>query len=239
MKKAIFTLNIGGNYDPDLTAITYPYLKHYARKVGAEFVEIKERKFPNWPITYEKFQCYELAKDMDNDWNFFIDCDTLIHPDMIDITNYLPMDTVAHHANDFASIRWRYDNYFWRDGRNIGSCTWFNVFSRWCIDMFRPLDDLTIEEIENNIFPTWGELQSRMVPPIRLIDDYACSRNIAKYGLKFKTVQNVMKDLGLESLNFLCHFYAIPTEEKIVRMEEILGEGRWNLDKKLLEENFK
>jgi hypothetical protein len=158
---------------------------------------------------------------------------------MIDITNYLPMDTVAHHANDFASIRWRYDNYFWRDGRNIGSCTWFNVFSRWCIDMFRPLDDLTLEEIENNIFPTWGELQSRMVPPIRLIDDYACSRNIAKYGLKFKTVQNVMKDLGLESLNFLCHFYAIPTEEKIVRMEEILGEGRWNLDNKLLEENFK
>lgn len=239
MKKAIFTLNISGNYDPDLTAITYPFLKHYARKIGAEFIEITKRKFSKWPVTYEKMQCYELAKEMDNDWNMFIDCDTLIHPDMIDITNYLPMDTVAHHAFDFAGLRWRYDKYFWRDGRNIGSCTWFNIFSKWCIDMFRPLDDLTPEDVENNIFPTWGELKSTMVPPIRLIDDYVCSRNIAKYGLKFTTVQKIMKDLGMESLNFLCHFYMIPTEEKIVHLKELIGDTKWNLDSKTLQENFK
>jgi hypothetical protein len=222
MKKVIWTLNID-DYAPEITAITYPLLRHYAHKIGAEFQIISERKFPTWPVVYEKLQIYELGRD--NDWNIYIDSDALVHPDMFDVTDHLPKDVVAHNGNDMAGNRWRYDRFFRRDGRHIGSCNWFTVASDWCIDLWKPLDDLTPDEALGNIFPVVSEVNSGCFDRSHLIDDYTLSRNIARYGFKFKTVmkiQDAMNDKG----SYLWHVYTVSQPEKLRQMKEMLR-GQW------------
>lgn len=225
IKKTIFTLDIDHAYSKELTDLTYPLLKEYARKIGAEFVIISERKFPNWPVTYEKFQVYELSQQMNNDWNIFFDCDTLIHPDTPDITKMIPFDTVCHNAHDFAPIRWKYDRFFERDGRHIGSCTWCVINSRLNLEVWKPINDLTQDEIASNINPVVREALNG-IRPIRLIDDYVCSRNIAKYGLKYKDLKAIFEDHKMSSSNFLWHNYNITIQEKITQMGEVLKNWR-------------
>jgi hypothetical protein len=223
MKKTVFVLNVN-NYAPEITELTYPLIKYWANKIGAEFYEIKERKFPDWPVTYEKMQIYELAKELKSEWNIYIDSDALIHPETIDWTVYLNKDTIAHNGADFAGVRWRYDKYFLRDGRNWGSCNWFTIASDWCTDIWKPLD-LTLDEALSNIFPTVGELNT-VITKEHLIDDYALSRNIAMYGLKTKKLQDIEKEIGLADAYFHYHEYVLPTEEKIVKLKETLDQWR-------------
>jgi glycosyltransferase involved in cell wall biosynthesis len=226
IKKTVFTLNIG-NYAPEITDLTYPLIKEWCRRIGADFYEITENKFPEWKSpTYNKLQIYELAQKMENDWNIFIDCDAVIHPDFPDITDLLQKDTIFHNGSDFSLLRWKYDRFFKRDGRHIGSPTWFCIASDWCIDLFKPLDDLTPEEAYSNIFPTLNELKSGY-EPWRLIEDYVMSRNIAKYGLKFKSFTDLKNEHPGIQGEYLWHIYAVPNEEKLVKMKELLK--NWKL----------
>ena len=213
LKKTLFTLNID-DYEPEITALTYPLMQRYADKIGADFHIIKERKFPGWPVTYEKMQIYELAQQQENDWNIFVDGDCLIHPDLMDMTNHLQKDTVMHNANDESTHRYRADRYFIRDGRFIGSCNWFACASDLCIDLWKPLDDLTLEEAIENINPIAGE-ENGGITKEHLIDDYTLSRNIAKYGLKFTTVRKILIDKGYTNPLFLMHMYNISTQSKL------------------------
>ena len=229
LKKTIFTLDIDNVYSKELTDITYSFIKYYAHKIGADFHIINKRKFPDYPITYEKLQVYELSQEMQNDWNIFIDCDALIHPDLMDITSHLPLDYVCHYGHDIASYRWKYDKYFMRDGRHIGSCTWFVVSSSWCTELWKPIDDMTLAEIEDSIFPINNERDNGVIP-LRLIEDYVLSRNIAKYGLKYKDVSAIISECGQDSNMFAYHNYMMPVEEKIVRMKKQMKE--WNLNER-------
>jgi hypothetical protein len=219
MKKTLFTLNVDG-YAPEITALTYPLFKKYAHKIGAEFQVITDRKFPSLPPVYEKLQIYDLGQN--SDWNIYIDSDALVHPDLFDVTEFIGKDTVMHNGADLANNRWRYDKYFRRDGRHIGSCNWFTVASDWCIDLWHPLDDITYEQALLNIFPIQVELNS-VITREHLIDDYILSRNIARFGLKFKTLLGLMKDLG-DTGNYLWHQYTMTVEDKIIQMRGILNE---------------
>lgn len=229
MKKVLYLLNING-FSPEVCSITYPLIRHWANKVGAEVCMIEERKFPDWPITYEKLQIHELAKANGADWHIYIDSDALIHPETPDWTNYIPMDTIAHNGIDFANVRWRYDDYFRRDGRNIGSCNWNTIASRWCIDLWRPLDDLTVEQALDNIYPTVNELNT-VITKDHLIDDYTLSRNIARFGLKVQTLMILEKTLGFENPFFYWHAYTIPPDEKVVEMKKVLVDWKVNISK--------
>jgi len=221
IKKTIFTLNID-NYEEKITELTYPLLKRYAKKIDADFYIISERKFPDYPPVYEKLQIYKLAQEMENDWNIYIDSDALVHPDFFDITNHLQKDTVAHNGVDMAGNRWKYDRFFRRDGRHLSSCNWFSIASDWCIDLWKPLDDLTLEEATENITPIVSEVVSGLIPASHLIDDYVLSRNIAKFGLKFITINQIVKDIG-DTGNYLWHQYLLSSEDKIMQMKEILN----------------
>lgn len=218
MRKTIFTLNID-NYSPEITARTYPFIEGYARKIGANFHIISKREFPTFPIVYEKLQIYELGRE--NDWSIYIDSDALVHPDTFDITELLPRDTVMTCNVDFAPIRWRYDNYFKRDGRNIGAGNWFTIASNLCIDLWKPLDDLTLTEATDNIFPTIAE-RNAVADKAHFIDDYVVSRNIAKYGLKFKTFKKLLEEQGNPG-EFLFHEYLYTQEEKIANLNKVLA----------------
>jgi hypothetical protein len=225
MKKTIYTLNVD-NYAPEITAITYPLLELFAMKIGADFFVIEERKSPQFPPVYEKLQIREIADERRDDWIYYIDSDALVHPDLFDVTEHLPMDTVLHNANDIAGNRWRYDEYFRRDGRHIGSCNWFTVASRWCLDLWSPLHDITPEHaIEHNIWPTQNE-RATVIEPSHLIDDYILSRNIARFGLKFTTLRRILADLG-DGGNYLWHEYTISVDQKVDEMRKVLD--AWGL----------
>jgi hypothetical protein len=210
MTKTLFTLNVG-DYEPEVCKITYPLMTAYAEKIGAEFKVIRDRKFPGWPDVYEKLQIHELGRD--SDWIIYVDSDALIHPSTPDFTALLPRNTVCHHGRDMAGNRWRYDDYFLRDGRNIGSCNWFTIASNLCLDLWAPLSDMTLQEAVANIFPTVRE-RNAGVKPEHLIDDYVVSRNIARFGLKFTTIIELLKSLGLEN-GYFHHQYAQPARVKI------------------------
>jgi len=182
MKKVLYLLNID-NFAPEVTALTYPLIHRYAEKIGAEVCVITERRFHGWPVVYEKLQIHRLGQENGADWHIYLDSDALVHPNTPDWTNFLAMDTVAHNGVDMAAIRWRYDEYFLRDGRNVGSCNWNTIASKWCLDLWRPLD-LTLREALASIRPTAQELGSGVIDAAHLIDDYALSRNIARFGLK-------------------------------------------------------
>lgn len=225
MKKTIFTLNVEG-YAPEITEMTYPLIKYYANKIGADFYIIDKRKFKDWPVTYEKLQIYELGQAMKNDWNIYIDSDAVIHPETLDWTLFLNKDTVAHNGSDFANVRWKYDKYFVRDGRNIGSCNWFTIASDLCIELWKPLE-VSPKEALSNIFPIVEELNT-VITPDHLIDDYALSRNIAQYGLKFKTLLNVQKELKFEEANFHWHTYTNTIPQKVQLIKDLLING-WKI----------
>jgi hypothetical protein len=228
IKKTVYTLNIG-DYAPEICALTYPLLQAYARKIGAEFRVIRERKFPDWPLDYEKLQIHDLAKEDGNDWSIYIDSDALVSPEMFDVTEHIPKDTVCHNGRDMAGIRWKYDHYFRRDGRHIGSCNWFAIASDWCLDLWRPLDDLTPAEAISNIHITIAERNSGFCDTEHLISDYTLSRNIARFGLKVQTVMDVCGRLGWRGpvgqpiSPFLFHKYTLSNAEKARQMLAILS----------------
>lgn len=223
MKTVVYTLNIN-NYAPEIVKVTRPFLQGWVDKIGANLFDITERRFPEWPVTYEKLQIHHLAKEHKADWIVYVDADALIHPDFFDLTSVLSRDTVLHYNKDFAPNRWAYDDYFRRDGRNIGSGNWFTAASSWCLDLWRPLDDLTPAEAISRIYPTMQERQAG-IEPAHLIDDFALSRNIARFGLKFTTLTSELAKVGQKDGAYLYHRYTIPIEEKLEKLK--LARATW------------
>lgn len=217
MKKTVYSLAVDG-YAPEITGITFPLIDRYAEKIGAEFAIITDRKYPDMPPVYEKMQLHELSKE--NDWTIYIDADALVNPEMPDITPLLNKDTVCFHGKDFASIRWRYDKYFWRDGRNIGACNWFAIASDWCSDLWHPLQ-VPFEEAVQNIFIT-NEERNTVVIREHLIDDYLLSHNIARYGLKHTTIRELLLKNNVVSEMYLWHDYLIDIDQKVAKMKQVL-----------------
>jgi hypothetical protein len=223
-KKTIFTLCVD-NYAPEITELTFPLLHRLAKKIGADFHIIKERRFPDFPPVYEKLQIYQLAQEMQNDWNWFIDADALVNPEIPDVTTLISKNTVLHNGNDFAGIRWKYDRYFKRYGKHIGSCNWFTIGSDWCIELWKPLEDLTFAEAVANISLTREEMNCGVMEPSHLIDDYTLSRNIAMYGLDFTTFEEIQRKLNFGGF-YLWHQYTMPKEKKIIEMKKVLSAWR-------------
>ena len=227
MKKTLYLLNIG-DYAPELTALTYPSLYAYAERIGAEVFIIDRRRFNEWPLTYEKLQIHELAKRREDDWAIYIDSDALIHPELPDVTELIPSDHVCHNAIDWRPIRFDANDYMRRDGRNIGSANWFACASSWCLDLWRPLDDLTPEQAIANITPTVAERP--WMKAEHLIDDYALSSNVARFGLKVTTLNKLWEAGGLfvpvgggiQGPEFFWHEYTMPLATKIEKVKETI-----------------
>ena len=229
IKKTIFTLNVD-NYDPKITELTYPLIERYAYKVGADFHIINKRKFPKMPVVYEKLQIYELAQQMENDWNIYFDSDALIHPDFMDVTTLVPKDTVLQYGCDVLTTRFRNNRFFQRDGRNISACNWFTVASDLCIDLWKPPKE-KLEDMVEEICPLAKE--ERVFPREHLIDDYIFSYNLAKYGLKYTTLRAKLKELGYERCEYLWHHYLYDNTKKVEKLKYVLSKWKFFSDKNL------
>ena len=232
MKKTIFLLNIPKpgetEFAPELTRLTYPLIRCYADKIGADIHMITERKFPDFPVTYEKIQIYELAKQMGEGWFIYIDSDALLHPEFLDITSHLSKDTVCCFGRDEADGRWTMDEPFLRDGRHIGWGNWFAVASDWCLDLWHPLN-IPLEQALKNIHPTPNELKAGVTRE-HLIDDYTLSRNVARFGLKFKTARQIYADNKLDNL-LVQHEYTKTVHEQAKSHLKLILD--WNVEEYL------
>lgn len=224
MKKTIYLLNIN-NYAPEIREITMPFIKKWAEKIRAEIVEIKDRKYADMPVTYEKLQIKDIAKERGDDWIIYIDSDTLIHPDLFDITEHLSPDTVLQHGKDFANNRWVFNDYFRRDGRNIGACNWFTVASKLCLDLWQPLE-IPLNEAIKDIYPVQIE-NNFGITAEHLIDDYVLSLNVAKYGLKYTTFTDLLVKLGLVGQTYFYHQHLCTEAEKVELLNKTIEQ--WKL----------
>jgi len=225
MKKTIYLLNID-HYEPAITAMTYPLIYRYADRIGAEVVKITERKFPDYPVVYEKLQIYELAKERGDDWIFYIDSDCVVHPDLFDITEVLPHDTVLQYNNDFALTRFDPDDIMRKDRRFIGTCNFFTVFHKDCLELYRPLEDMTLEEALPRMHVSNQERRIGMEDG-HLIDDFVITRNLAKNGFEYLTLRELLKRYNRENDEYLYHIHVLSAGEKEAAIMGMLI--KWNL----------
>lgn len=230
MKKLIATMAIG-NWEPEITSRTFPLLKHYAKKIGADFWHISERKYPNCPIGYERFQIYDVADNYD--WVLQIDADLVMHPDMPDVTGFVDKDTILISKPDHALKRFMADKYFHRDKRYISVPGFFTVTSDWCKDFWKLPDDLTPTEAIKRVMPTYGEWErweNKVFDGSHLIVDYIWSRNVARYGLKYKTFQEFFIPPLLNPIeDYVMHNSVLPIHHKRLHIKNVV-EKYWKLD---------
>ena len=228
IRKSVYTLVVD-NYAPQIQELTFPLLRGYAEKIGADFEVITERKRPDWPITIEKFQVAEYAAKNGDDWSIFFDADTLVSPEFFDPTDHMGKDTVAHNGKDMSGVRWTTDKYFKRDNRWFGSCTWCVIASDWTVEDLWRYPDLSPQHAFDNIHPTIQEHNGGNCDRTHLIDDYTLSRNIARFGLKATTLVDICGSLGWKQPDgrgfnpFLWHKYSMPQDQKIREMLLILS----------------
>jgi hypothetical protein len=162
------------DYAPELCAITVPTIRDYAERIGADFNLITERKFPDFPVNYERLQIYEAGKPYD--WNINVDADMVLGKKLPDITINAPKEWVrvvmqfnlAEYFNLEGNI------YFARDARGIGLVDAFLMTSNWTHDLWKPLE---------GSIPDYSHIFKDNNP--RRISEYCISENVAKYGLKF------------------------------------------------------
>jgi hypothetical protein len=170
MKITVYTLYIG-DYLGEIAKHTLPSIERWANKIGANFQLIQDRKYPDWPITYEKVQIYELSKQNNDDWSIHVDADMLLHPDLPNLIENLDPRAVSFHVAYDPSVWFKADEFFFRDGRQIGLTSNFVAASKACRDLWMPFD-CCLEEASKGTKRMHG------------IDDYCFSRNLARYGLK-------------------------------------------------------
>ena len=228
MSKTIFLLNIG-KYVPKITKITYPLIEYYADKIGADIVKITKRKYPDFPITYEKFQIYDLAS---SEWNIYIDSDTCILPEFYDLTPFMDKSVTYFPNTNVAPSRYRVDKYFLRSNSLFSAPTSFVYTSDWCMDTWKPVDDLTLEEIKYNIYRVPRDFEDNKLCDNRFdlvytIDDYIVSRNIAKYGLKTDNIRSIYKKLYTHTnLDYFQKYAGESIEKKYEKLIVYLWENK-------------
>ena len=92
MRKLLVTLDIN-DYDKEITELTFPYMREYAKNIDADFHIITERKLKIFiQMRLEFFQLYEFSETYD--WIIFLDADCLINPKGVDLTTLIEEDRV-------------------------------------------------------------------------------------------------------------------------------------------------
>lgn len=169
MKKIVFVVRVD-DYFPELCEITTSTIKHYADKIGAEYREIRERKFLDFPPTYEKMQIFELGKNYD--FCLLIDADFVIHKDAPDFTMGILPGYVGFLFGFNADTMFEIDDVFMKDGRNIGIASNFVLTDRLTHNLWKPLDI------------SWAEAKTKTKREF-IIDEYCLSRNFAEHRFNF------------------------------------------------------
>jgi lipopolysaccharide biosynthesis glycosyltransferase len=125
MKLAIVSMAVGDFYNK-VAELTFPTLRKYAERIGADFIELQPndvyKKFPH----YLK---YELGTVLDNyDRICYIDADIVVSPIAPNIFEKVPEDKMGlfeegKYENRLAALQ----NYFTEKGLNAVATQYFNT----------------------------------------------------------------------------------------------------------------
>jgi len=213
MRKLVVTLAVNG-YAPRITELTFPRIRKWSEKIGADFCVINKRTRPELPANCEKFQIYDLSKDYD--WTMYLDADTLVHEDAFDPTELIDKDCVLFNGIDFAGVRFNLDDpVFRRRKEKIGACSWMVMCSDWTRDVWTPPEqqDITFKHALSCIHPAEFERKFGYGPE-HIVDDYLLSRNIARFGLNVKTLDRDIYPV-IHCCGHFVHTYAVDEAYKL------------------------
>jgi hypothetical protein len=180
-EKRMIHVPVINNYFPELCELTIPTIERWAKRIKAKVNIITTQRWPAWPILYEKMQVYFDGQNAD--WNILLDADILIRPDTIDplYINIMP-EQVAAKDSYHAHTQLKLDYAFYRDGRNIGLSTCTIITHRECHALWTPL----------NMGPK--EACDKILIDRMIVDEYALSRNLARYGFSLTAPFNPNTD---------------------------------------------
>jgi alpha-N-acetylglucosamine transferase len=106
MRTAVVTLNIGSRGN-ELAALTHKSIRAYATKIGAEFIEITTRRFPeSVRLFYEKLQIRELLHVYDR--IIYLDSDVLVSPACPNLFEIVPYEMFGAFSEGKIQDRQRY-----------------------------------------------------------------------------------------------------------------------------------
>ena len=220
MKKLLVTLNIG-DYDREITNITFPYMKEYAKNIGADFHVITERKFPDFPLMLEEFQMYEFSNSYD--WIIFLDGDCLINPNGKDLTKLVDDDVVliakhnspVHHffPNDIEgkyNLQYYAPFFFLVFHKNSRDCVKpyanpYDYYNHINLNSSHP-EMISYMKIRNHL--TEKEIKDT------LIDEFLLTLNLHKYNIKTASIQE-----DFQHLKIIEHD-SIARDEKIINLNK-------------------
>lgn len=220
MKKLLVTLNIG-DYDRDITSLTFPHMEQYAKNIGADFHIITERKFPDFPLMLEEFQMHEFSETYD--WIIFLDGDCLINPRAVDLTTLIEEDRVIIAKYNPPSHHFHPENIEGKYNFKYYAPFFFLVFhknSRNCVKPYEnPYDyyghinlDSTDPEME-----TYIEIRTHLTEKEikdTLIDEFLLTLNLHRYNIKTASLQE-----DFPKLNIIAHT-SDTKENKIKKLKE-------------------
>ena len=191
----------------------------------------RQEEYPNSPLGYERFQIYDIADNYD--WVIQLDADLVMHPDMPDLTSFVHKDTILISNPDVSTKRFIADKYFMRDGRYISIPGFFTVTSDWCKDFWQLPDDLSPEQAIAQVTPLqheWERWENKKFDGSHLVVDYIWSRNVARYGLKYKTFQEIFVPPRLNPIeDYVMHNCILPTHHKRQHVKNVV-EKYWKLN---------
>lgn len=187
MKNLVVTLDI--NYPKEITDLTFPYMKKYAKNINADFNIILERKYPQFPIPMEKFQLYDLS--MNYEWVIFLDADCLINPKTYNFTALFENDVVivSQYINNLNCKQPLFQTK--------------NIMGKYNIDIYYPFYFLAFHKSQNNVVKPWcNPLQYKQQVNITQgmkknniqqewhLDEFLLAINIVKYGISTISVKD-------------------------------------------------
>lgn len=203
MKKLLVTLNIG-DYDKEITELTFPHMREYAKNIGADFHIITERKFPDFPLMLEEFQMYEFSQTYD--WIIFLDGDCLINPKGIDLTTLVEKDRVLIAKYNPPTHHFHPENIEGQFNLKYYAPFFFLVFhknSRDCVkpyenpfDYYKHIDLSSTHPEMENYMKIRTHLTEKEIKDT-LIDEFLLTLNLHKYNIKTASLQEDFPELNI------------------------------------------
>jgi hypothetical protein len=203
MKKLLVTLNIG-DYDKEITDLTFPYMRQYAQNIGADFYIIKERKVPDLDINLEKFQLYDIC--LEYDWIIFLDGDCLINSKGIDLTKLVEEDRVLIAKYNPPTHHFHPENIEGKYNLQYYAPFFFLVFhknSRNCVKPYEnPLNYYNHINFESTNEEFQQYFKNKNLPKIEdlngiFLDEFLLTLNLHRYNIKTASLHEDFPELNM------------------------------------------
>jgi len=94
LRKAVVSMAFGNDWWK-IASVSFQALSLYAEKIGADFVVMSKRRYPNLHVHWEKLALREIVAEYDR--TFYVDADAVIRPTAQSVFDFVPETHFAAH----------------------------------------------------------------------------------------------------------------------------------------------